>query len=108
LIDSKSKTHFNKLQLQKKNLGGNFGKSFPIHRKGQQATLGFMQVGLTNKSSTICKSQLQFQRTNNYQLLYLTSTIYFNKQRLSADGMLIPNLHKALLVACHYTDTLCV
>jgi hypothetical protein len=39
--------------------------------------LGFMQVGLDLISSAIFKSQLQFQRTNNYQRLYLTSTIYF-------------------------------
>ena len=57
-----------------------------------------MQVGFDLVPSANCKSQLQFQLTNNYQLLYITSTIYFNQQRLSADGILIPNLHKALLV----------
>ena len=45
--------------------------------KRQQATLGFMQVGLDILTSAICKFQLQFQQTNNYQLLYLTSSIYF-------------------------------
>ena len=45
--------------------------------KGQQVTLGFMQVGLDIVTSPNCKSQLQFQQTNYYQLLYITSTIYF-------------------------------
>jgi hypothetical protein len=30
--------------------------------------------------SAICNSQLYFQQMNNYQLLYLTSTIYFQLQ----------------------------
>ena len=42
-----------------------------------QATLGFMQVGHDIVTSANCKSQLQFGQTNNYQLLYLTSSIYF-------------------------------
>jgi hypothetical protein len=36
-----------------------------------------MQVGLDIATSAICKSQLQFQPTNIYQLLYLTSSSYF-------------------------------
>jgi len=60
-----------------------------------------MQVGQDVKTSAYCKSQLQFQQTNNYQLLYLTSSTYFNQQRLWADGILIPNLHKALAVSCY-------
>jgi peroxiredoxin len=36
-----------------------------------------MQVGLDNVTSAICKSQLQFRQTNIYQLLYLTSSTYF-------------------------------
>jgi hypothetical protein len=40
-------------------------------------TLGFMQVELDIVTSAICKSQLQFGQTNNYQLLYLTSSTYF-------------------------------
>jgi len=67
-----------------------------------------MQVGLDIVTSANCKSQLQFQQTNNYQLLYLTSTTYFNQQRLSADGILIPNLHKALLVGCKLNRPLCM
>jgi hypothetical protein len=39
--------------------------------------LGFMQVGLDIVTSANCKSQLQFGRTNYYQLLYLTSSTYF-------------------------------
>jgi hypothetical protein len=60
-----------------------------------------MQVGLDILTSAICKSELQFGQTNYYQLLFLTSTIYFQSAAVQADGMLIPNLHKALLVACY-------
>ena len=45
--------------------------------KPEPLTLGFMQVGLDIVTSANCKSQLQFQQTNNYQLLYLTSSTYF-------------------------------
>ena len=45
--------------------------------KAQQVTLGFMQVGHDIVTSAICKSQLQFQPTNIYQLLDLTSSTYF-------------------------------
>jgi hypothetical protein len=36
-----------------------------------------MQVGHDTVTSANCKSQFQFGQTNNYQLLYITSTIYF-------------------------------
>ena len=49
-----------------------------VDKKGLQPTLGFMQVGLDVVTSSISKSKLQFQQTNNYQLLYITSTIYFH------------------------------
>jgi len=39
--------------------------------------------------------------TNNYQLLLLISKNIFFHQLLWADGMLFPNLHKALLVVRH-------
>ena len=45
--------------------------------KPEPLTLGFMQVGLDLVTSANCKTQLQFGQTNNYQLLYLTSSIYF-------------------------------
>jgi hypothetical protein len=51
--------------------------SKPLTKDSQQATLGFMQVGLDNVTSAICKSRLQFRQTNIYQLLYLTSSTYF-------------------------------
>jgi len=35
-----------------------------------------MQVGLDLVTSSIFKSQLQFQQTNNYQFLYLNSSKY--------------------------------
>jgi hypothetical protein len=61
-----------------------------------------MQVGLDIVTSANCKSRLQFQPTNIYQLLYLTSSTYFQSAAARADGILIPNLHKALLVVRHF------
>ena len=58
-----------------------------------------MQVGLDIATSANCKSQLRFGQTNNYQLLYITSSIYFQSAGVRADGILIPNLHKALSVS---------
>ena len=65
-----------------------------------------MQVGHDIVTSTICKSELQFGQTNYYQLLYLTSTIYFQSAAVVGGRITIPNLHKAPLVVCH-TDPLC-
>ena len=50
--------------------------SFKLNN-GLLTTLGFMQVGLDLVTSANCKSQLQFQPTNIYQLLCLTSSTYF-------------------------------
>ncbi len=57
-----------------------------------------MQVGNDLVTSANCKSKLQFQPTNNNQFLYLTSSTYFQSAAARADGMLIPNMHKALPV----------
>ena len=57
-----------------------------------------MQVGQDIVTSANCKFQLQFQPTNIYQLLNLTSSTYFQSAAVMADGILIPNLHKALPV----------
>jgi len=48
-------------------------------RRNTNATpaLGFMQVGHDLVTSANCKSQLLFRPTNIYQLLYLTSSTYF-------------------------------
>jgi hypothetical protein len=53
--------HFIKKESRFKQADSNLDKTL-------LATLGFMQVGLTNISSAICKSQLQFGQTNIYQL----------------------------------------
>ena len=68
-------------------------------------TLGFMQVGLDIVTSAICKSQLQFQQTNNYQLLYITSSTYF--QSAAVMGWTLRNTSTAasLSVACKHIDT---
>ncbi len=49
-------------------------------------TLGFIQVGLDIVTSANCKSQHQFQPTNVYQLLYLTSSIYFQSAAVAGRG----------------------
>jgi hypothetical protein len=43
-----------------------------------------MQVGLDLVASANCKSKLQFHQTNKYQLLYSTSSTYF--QSAAAPG----------------------
>jgi hypothetical protein len=61
-----------------------------------------MQVGLDIVTSGNCKSQLQFQPTNNYQLLYLPSSTYFQSAAVMGGRNTIPNLHKALpVVVCN-------
>lgn len=55
-----------------------------------------MQVGLDIVTSANCKSQLQFGQTNNYQLLYITSTKYFQSAVVMGRRNSNSNLHKAL------------
>jgi hypothetical protein len=45
-----------------------------------------MQVGLDIVTLTNCKSQRQFQQTNIYQLLYLTSSTYFQSAAVMGRG----------------------
>jgi len=52
----------------------------------RHTTLVFMQVGPDIVTSANCKSQLQFQQTNNYMLLYITSTIYFQLAAVIGKG----------------------
>jgi hypothetical protein len=66
--------------------------------QSQPPTLGFMQVGLDIVISASCKAQLQFQQTNYYQLLYITTTIYFQSAAVVGERNTNSNLHKALLV----------
>jgi hypothetical protein len=68
--------------------------------------LGFMQVGHDLVTSANCKSQLQFQQTNIYHLLYLTSPTYFQSAAVMADGTLFPHLRQALLVVRQLGHTL--
>lgn len=56
---------------------GQLSKTSLLLKMALQATLGFMQVGHNIVTSTNCKSQLQFRQTNYYQLLYITSSTYF-------------------------------
>jgi hypothetical protein len=77
-----------------------------VDKKGMQLTLGFMQVGLDIVTSANCKSHLQFRQTNNYQILYITSSTYFQSAAARADGVLIPNLHKALSASVERPQTM--
>ena len=64
-----------------------------------------MQVGLDIVTSANCKSQLQFQLDEYlFNICFNFNQNIFNQQRLWADGILIPNLHKALLVGRHLKD----
>jgi hypothetical protein len=55
-----------------------------------------MQVGLDIVTPANCKSQLQFQQANNYQLLYITSATYFQSVAVMGRRYTNSNLHKAL------------
>lgn len=67
-------------------------------------TLGFMQVGLDQQTSTKYKSKLWFGLDKQLSTLVLKFNFIFSiSSGCGADGMLIPNLHKALLVVRHLT-----
>jgi hypothetical protein len=55
-------------------------------------------LGLTNKHQPIAKPGIGSGWTNIAELLFLTSSKYFQSAVARADGILIPNLHKALFV----------
>jgi len=54
------------------------------------------------KYQPIAKPGFSSGWTNLAELLYLTSSKYFQSAAVRADGMLIPNLHKALPVGRNY------
>ena len=53
------------------------GKRYSVRSIQHLMQKAIIKVGLDLVTSAICKSQLQFQQTNYYQLLFITSTIYF-------------------------------
>ncbi|OYZ54478.1 MAG: hypothetical protein B7Y11_04965 [Sphingobacteriia bacterium 24-36-13] len=53
-----------------------------------------MQVGHALVISANRKTQIQFQQTNIYQVLYLTSKTYFIQQQLKVYEIPLPNQHK--------------
>ena len=60
-----------------------------------------MQVGLDKQTSANCKAWHWFWLDKQCWALVLTSTKYFQSAAAWADGILIPNLHKALHVGSH-------
>ena len=71
--------------------------------------IGFCASWADGITMSICNSiWLQFRLTNIYRLLYLTSSSIFNQQRFRADGILFPNLHKALFVTSYALGQLVV
>jgi len=46
-------------------------------KKNERTTLVLLQAGLDVETSAVCIAVLLFRQTNNYQLLYLTSSTYF-------------------------------
>jgi len=65
----------------------------------QQAHGVLCKLGLTNKLQLIAKPGIGSGSTNITELLFLTSSKYFQSAVAPADRMLIPNLHKALSLA---------
>jgi len=69
-----------------------------------------MQVGLDKLTSANCKTGPQFGLDKQYWALVLTSSKYFQSAAARADGMLIPNLHKALTLAVmpYHFNQICI
>jgi hypothetical protein len=61
-------------------------------------TLGFMQVGHDQQTSTNCKSRLWFGQDKQRSTLVLKFTLYFQSAAVVGGRITIPNLHKALPV----------
>jgi hypothetical protein len=60
-----------------------------------------MQVGLDKQTSANCKARQWFGLDKHCSTLVLTSSKYFQSAAVRADGILFPNLHKALFVVRH-------
>jgi hypothetical protein len=67
-------------------------------KNNEPLTWGFLQVGLDIQTSANCKAKHWFGLDKHCSTLVLTSSKYFQSTAARADGMLIPNLHKALFV----------
>ena len=79
---------------------------FIIPKNKTATNIGFMQVGLDVVTSANCKSKLWFGLDKQLSTLVLKfNFIFFNRQRLWADGILIPNLYKALAVTDNFKST---
>jgi hypothetical protein len=65
-----------------------------------------MQVGLDKQTSANCKARQWFGLDKHCSTLVLTSSKYFQSAAVRADGILFPNLHKALFVGSHFRETL--
>jgi hypothetical protein len=68
----------------------------------QQLTNVLAKVWLDESTiSSFTKPNFSSGRTSNFELQILTSTKQLNQQRLSADGILIPNLRQYSIVGRH-------
>ncbi|SRR5260221_3340819 len=67
--------------------------------------MDFMQVRLDKLVSTNCKAGHWFEQDKQYCALGLTSPKYFQSAAARTDGILFPNLHKALLVGSNALAT---
>ena len=65
-----------------------------------------MQVGLDLLTSAICKSPLQFQPTNIYQLLYLTSSTFHAGVGVLANTFLLLIILYLLVIESYHTEFL--
>jgi hypothetical protein len=71
----------------------------------QQLTNVLAKVWLDESTiSSFTKPNFSSGRTSNFELQILTSTKQLNQQRLSADGILIPNLRQYSVVSRDYSN----
>ena len=61
---------------------------------------------MTSKHQQIAKPGCGSGRTNNFELLFLISSSVFQSAAVVGGRIIIPNLHKALLVVRHFKKTL--
>jgi len=71
--------------------------------KSERLTWGLPEVWLDGrKINSFTKPNFSPGRTSNFEIQFLISIKQLNRQRLSADGILIPHLRQALIVACKH------
>lgn len=74
--------------------------------KSERLTWGLPEVWLDGrKINSFTKPNFSPGRTSNFEIQFLISIKQLNRQRLSADGILIPHLRQALIVSGNAKNT---